>query len=429
MSFQAHLHERDATAGGGPAGHVPRADDGRRGRRQPQRRPARDRPRHRRLADAAPVDRRRVRARVRRPAAPRRCDRRPLRAQADPRRRARALRARVARRARSCTARPSSSGCGPSWASAAAFVMPVTLSVITTIFPPEERGKAVGTWVGVAAGGGVLGLFASGLLLEWLAWPSIFGLNVVLAALALVGTLAIVPATRESRPPRSTRSARCSRSVALAALVFGIIEGPERGWSDPRRSPRSPPAAAGIVLFVLWELRRPRADARPAELPPPRASVPARSRSPSSSSPPSASSSSPSRISSSSRATRPCRPPWRCCRWRSSSCRSRGFAHARRPRRRPRRRAHRARPDGGRLPRPRHARHRRLVLALPRRSPAVRRRDGARGRAGDDGDRRLAAPREAGRRVGRQRRLARARRRARHRRSRQRLERRATAPP
>ena len=43
----------------------------------------------------------------------------------------------------------------------AAMIMPVTLSVITTVFPPEERGKAVGTWVGVAAGGGVLGLLAS----------------------------------------------------------------------------------------------------------------------------------------------------------------------------------------------------------------------------------------------------------------------------
>ena len=50
----------------------------------------------------------------------------------------------------------------------AAMIMPVTLSVITTVFPPEERGKAVGTWVGVAAGGGVLGLLASGVMLEWL---------------------------------------------------------------------------------------------------------------------------------------------------------------------------------------------------------------------------------------------------------------------
>src|SRR5215470_14769650 len=107
---------------------------------------------------------------------------------------------------------------------AAAFVMPVTLSVITTIFPPQERGKAVGTWVGVAAGGGVLGLLASGLLLEWLSWPSVFALNVVLATLALLGTLAIVPATRDSHPPRLDPVGTLVSVIGLASLVFGIIE-------------------------------------------------------------------------------------------------------------------------------------------------------------------------------------------------------------
>src|ERR1051325_5543736 len=62
---------------------------------------------------------------------------------------------------------------------AAALIMPVTLSVVTTIFPPEERGKAVGTWVGVAAGGAVIGLVTSGVLLHFFSWPSIFALNVV----------------------------------------------------------------------------------------------------------------------------------------------------------------------------------------------------------------------------------------------------------
>ena len=141
----------------------------------------------------------------------------------------------------------------------AAFVMPVTLSVITTVFPPEERGKAVGTWVGVAAGGGVLGLLASGVLLEWLSWPSVFGLNVVLAALALAGTLAVVPATRESRARRgSTRSARCSSAAGLAALVYGIIEGPERGWTATRvtlaRARRRRRGASS--RSSVWELRR-----------------------------------------------------------------------------------------------------------------------------------------------------------------------------
>ena len=181
----------------------------------------------------------------------------------------------------------------------AAMIMPVTLSVITTVFPPEERGKAVGTWVGVAAGGGVLGLLASGVLLEWLPWQSIFVLNVVLAAVALVGTLAIVPATRESRPPRLDLVGTLLSAAALAALVFGIIEGPERGWGEPttvaslasawsasRHSCSGSCAAASPMLdprnFAAARLR-----------------APDRSRSPSSSSPRSASSSSRCRTSSS----------------------------------------------------------------------------------------------------------------------------------
>ena len=138
----------------------------------------------------------------------------------------------------------------------AAFVMPVTLSVITTIFPPEERGKAVGTWVGVAAGGAVIGLLVSGVLLEWLSWPAIFGLNVVLAAIALAGTIAIVPNTREARPPRLDPIGTLISVVALAALVFGIIEGAERGWSDGLVLAALVAGIGGIVLFVLWELRR-----------------------------------------------------------------------------------------------------------------------------------------------------------------------------
>ena len=138
----------------------------------------------------------------------------------------------------------------------AAMIMPVTLSVITTVFPPEERGKAVGTWVGVAAGGGVLGLLASGVLLEWLPWQSIFVLNAVLAAVALIGTLAIVPATREQRPPRLDLVGTLLSAAALAAVVFGITEGPERGWAEPMTVSSLALGVLGVAAFVLWELRR-----------------------------------------------------------------------------------------------------------------------------------------------------------------------------
>src|ERR1043166_3094935 len=139
---------------------------------------------------------------------------------------------------------------------AAALIMPVTLAVITTVFPPEERGKAVGTWVGVAAGGGVIGLLTSGILLHFFSWPSIFALNVVLAALALAGTLLIVPATRESRPPRLDPIGTLLSVLGLAAIVFGTIEGPDRGWTSPLTLAALVGGFAAVGLFVRWELNR-----------------------------------------------------------------------------------------------------------------------------------------------------------------------------
>ena len=82
-----------------------------------------------------------------------------------------------------------------------------------------------------------------GVLLEWLDWPSVFGLNVVLAVLALAGTLAVVPSTRAATPPRLDPVGTLLSAAGLAAFVYGIIEGPERGWTAPSPSPRSSPAS------------------------------------------------------------------------------------------------------------------------------------------------------------------------------------------
>ena len=138
---------------------------------------------------------------------------------------------------------------------AAAMVMPVTLSVITTIFPPEERGKAVGTWAGVAAGGAVIGLLASGVLLEWFSWQSIFILNVVMAAGALAATVVIVPQTRDEHPPRLDPVGTLFSMIGLAGIVFGTIEGPERGWTDALTVAGLGGGLVSLVAFVAWELR------------------------------------------------------------------------------------------------------------------------------------------------------------------------------
>src|SRR6476619_6157003 len=137
----------------------------------------------------------------------------------------------------------------------AAAIMPTTLSVITTSFPEADRPKAIGVWVGVAGGGAVLGLLGSGLLLEFFSWSSFFGLNVVLAGLALVGTVLVVPGSVDADPPRLDLVGAALSLVAVGGTVFGIIEGPERGWGDGLTMTALLAGVVALVAFVLWELR------------------------------------------------------------------------------------------------------------------------------------------------------------------------------
>lgn len=83
----------------------------------------------------------------------------------------------------------------------AAAIMPTTLSVITTSFPPDKRGKAIGVWVGVAGGGAVLGLFATAFLLEYFEWNSFFALNFGLAITSILGVL-FVPNSSDEKTGR-----------------------------------------------------------------------------------------------------------------------------------------------------------------------------------------------------------------------------------
>src|SRR4051812_30584886 len=70
-----------------------------------------------------------------------------------------------------------------------AFMMPGTLSLISAAFPPEERGRAIGTWAGVSALALAIGPVVGGALTEWVSWRAIFFLNLPVAAGAFVVTL------------------------------------------------------------------------------------------------------------------------------------------------------------------------------------------------------------------------------------------------
>ena len=138
----------------------------------------------------------------------------------------------------------------------AALVMPTTLSIITNVFPPEERGRAVGIWAGVAGAGAIIGLLLSGAILEWFSWPAVFAVNVVLAAVAFAAAIPIVPTSRSSQRVRLDPVGAVLSSLGLFALVFAIIEAPQNGWLDPVTLIGLTVGALLLVAFVLFELAR-----------------------------------------------------------------------------------------------------------------------------------------------------------------------------
>ncbi|NUU20090.1 MAG: MFS transporter [Streptomycetaceae bacterium] len=138
----------------------------------------------------------------------------------------------------------------------AAMIMPITLAVITSTFPEEQRGKAIGVWTGVAGGGGVLGMFLSALLVDVADWRWLFALPVALVTVALAMTLKSVPNSHERSAHAFDTVGALVSVVAVAGLVFVLQEGPERGWTAPATLISLAVGLIAAAGFVCWELHR-----------------------------------------------------------------------------------------------------------------------------------------------------------------------------
>ncbi|MEW2357352.1 DHA2 family efflux MFS transporter permease subunit [Spirillospora sp. NPDC029432] len=137
----------------------------------------------------------------------------------------------------------------------AAIVMPLSMSMLPVIFPPEERTRAVAVWSASMALGLPLGPLLGGWLLENFWWGSIFLVNVPPAVIAMIAIALLLPESRDATAPRIDWAGALLSMAGLVALVYGVIEGPVRGWADPVTLGA---VAGGLVLlaaFTLWERR------------------------------------------------------------------------------------------------------------------------------------------------------------------------------
>jgi EmrB/QacA subfamily drug resistance transporter len=135
----------------------------------------------------------------------------------------------------------------------AGFVMPATLSIITTIFPPGERTRAIAVWAGFAGAGGALGPIVTGALLENFWWGSAVLVNLPVVAATFLAILVYAPESRdETRTPLDPAGAVLSLA-GLSSLIFAIIQGGEEGWTSTPVLLALAIALATLVLFIKWE--------------------------------------------------------------------------------------------------------------------------------------------------------------------------------
>jgi EmrB/QacA subfamily drug resistance transporter len=139
----------------------------------------------------------------------------------------------------------------------AAMLLPGTLSIITATFTGKERGAAIGIWAAMSGLAIAVGPLIGGWLVEHVSWESIFFVNV---PIGLVGATLAWIVVRESRDPTKSRRldppGLVTGTAGLFFLVYGLIEGNERGWTDGLILVAFGLAVVLLVAFFVIESRR-----------------------------------------------------------------------------------------------------------------------------------------------------------------------------
>jgi EmrB/QacA subfamily drug resistance transporter len=140
----------------------------------------------------------------------------------------------------------------------AALIFPTTLAIVVNVFTePRERAAAIGIWTAIAGVGVALGPISGGWLLEHFSWGSVFLVNVPVTVAGIVGTLVLVPRSRDPRAPRLDLPGLALSIAGVTLLVWSLIEAPSHGWISATTIGGIAGAAVLLAVFSWWERRVP----------------------------------------------------------------------------------------------------------------------------------------------------------------------------
>ncbi|WP_329518815.1 MFS transporter [Spirillospora sp. NBC_01491] len=141
----------------------------------------------------------------------------------------------------------------------AAALAPAGLSLLTLTFTEaRERGRAFGVFAAVGAAGSAVGLIAGGLLTEYASWRWCLFINVPIALLAVLGTMAVPRDRPVGGGGRLDVPGALLSTAGFAAVVYGFNEAQPLGWDSPKVLGLLAGGAVLLAAFVAVELRAPR---------------------------------------------------------------------------------------------------------------------------------------------------------------------------
>jgi EmrB/QacA subfamily drug resistance transporter len=139
----------------------------------------------------------------------------------------------------------------------AAIMIPSTLSIVAAVFPPRQRGTAIGIWAGTAGMALAIGPLLGGVLTQYLSWHWIFFVNIPVGALAIVVSRIVIPESRDTSHEQGLDlPGLLTSGASLFALTYALIEGNSRGWSSPLIISLFVIAGVLMLGFVLLELHQ-----------------------------------------------------------------------------------------------------------------------------------------------------------------------------
>jgi EmrB/QacA subfamily drug resistance transporter len=141
---------------------------------------------------------------------------------------------------------------------AGAAMMPSTLSILTATFrDPKERAQAIAMWAAVFALGSGIGPLVGGWLLQRFQWEAVFYINLPVVAIALIGGYFFIQDSKDEHPRKVDLVGSLLSITGLFALVYGIIEAGQTGWTAHKVLYSFGAAAVLLAAFAVSEWRSP----------------------------------------------------------------------------------------------------------------------------------------------------------------------------